>query len=423
MKGRCMLKKLTIKNFKAIRDMTIDFTPLTVLIGANSCGKSTVLQALDFLRSAATRDISEYLREKGWSSEEIKSNTEDDKNRPIEFIAVFMFLNSEVKWHFIADCDGDKWSTRELISVNGKGVVAYRTKPGIFDGLTTKDAPEPFKNIKLESSSLKIIDDYLQTMSFGNNEISALKIFLQGTICFGLLSPEKMRSGNDKNSYNDIGPGGESLAAYIHGMSETHRKELEKAVSGIIGSEVTIFVKNIDGKFVVHILEKFENDIAETTASHMSDGLLRIIAFSAIMQKTKTIELAAPETLSGWDVLSGKAVPAEEDLRNGIILLDEIENGINPYVTEKVVGLFRKVVVETNRQVIVTTHSPALLNDFEPEEVVFLWKDKSGSAHCKQMFSTEGMQEPLGFLNPGEIWENFGKDVILTKLNIPREDT
>jgi predicted ATPase len=67
-----MLKKLMIKNFKAIQNMTIEFTPLTVLIGGNSCGKSTVLQALDFLRSAAARDIPEYLREKGWTFEEIK---------------------------------------------------------------------------------------------------------------------------------------------------------------------------------------------------------------------------------------------------------------------------------------------------------------------------------------------------------------
>ena len=52
-----MLKKLTIRNFKAIHDMTIAFSPLTVLIGENAAGKSTVLQAIDFLRSAASRDI------------------------------------------------------------------------------------------------------------------------------------------------------------------------------------------------------------------------------------------------------------------------------------------------------------------------------------------------------------------------------
>jgi hypothetical protein len=32
------------------------------------------------------------------------------------------------------------------------------------------------------------------------------------------------------------------------------------------------------------------------------------------------------------------------------------------------------------------------------------------------------MREALEFLNPGEIWENFGKDVILTKLKVSGED-
>ncbi|MDR3147048.1 MAG: AAA family ATPase, partial [Treponema sp.] len=86
-----MLKKLIIRNFKAIQDMTIEFTPLTVLIGGNGCGKSTVLQALDFLRSIATRDIAEYLRERGWAFEELKSKLIDEKDRPVEFVSEYQF--------------------------------------------------------------------------------------------------------------------------------------------------------------------------------------------------------------------------------------------------------------------------------------------------------------------------------------------
>jgi predicted ATP-dependent endonuclease of OLD family len=127
MRDRILLKKLTIKNFKAIQNMTIEFTPLTVLIGGNSCGKSTILQALEFLYSAATRDIPEYLREKGWSFREIKSNMGDGENKPIEFIATFVFsANNTIEWYFIVDCDcdNDKWSTRELFCINSKGVIS-----------------------------------------------------------------------------------------------------------------------------------------------------------------------------------------------------------------------------------------------------------------------------------------------------------
>jgi hypothetical protein len=410
-----MLKKLMIKNFKAIQNMTIEFTPLTVLIGGEFLRKKHGLAGAGFSAFRRGAGHPEYLREKGWTFEEIKSNTGDGENKPIEFIAAFMFSGNTVEWYFAAGCDNEKWSTREFFRVNGKGVISYRVGPGIFNGLMTADTPEPFKNIKLESSVLKIIDDYLKTMCFGKDEIFKLKSFLWKSVYFGLLSPERMRSGN-RNIYDDIGPGGESLAAYINGMSKDHKKELEEDVSGIIGSKIGICVKDINGRFIVHTLEKFGNDTTETAASHISDGLLRIIAFSVIMQKTKTVQLALPQGGLNFGQPGSIVTLAEEDLRNGMILLDEIENGINPYLTERLAGLFRGVVAGTNRQVIVTTHSPVILNDFVPEEVVFLWKDKNGAAHCEKMFSTEKMREALGFLNPGEIWENYGKDAILTKL-------
>jgi len=40
------LAELQIKNFKGIRDLTTRFDPITLLVGANNSGKSTVLQAI-----------------------------------------------------------------------------------------------------------------------------------------------------------------------------------------------------------------------------------------------------------------------------------------------------------------------------------------------------------------------------------------
>src|SRR5436190_880136 len=46
-----MLRRLTVTNFKRFRtEMRIDLEPITVLVGANNSGKSTVLQALSFFQ-------------------------------------------------------------------------------------------------------------------------------------------------------------------------------------------------------------------------------------------------------------------------------------------------------------------------------------------------------------------------------------
>lgn len=47
-----MLSKITIKNFKSLEDVSIDLGLITVFIGANGTGKSSVLQALMLLKQS-----------------------------------------------------------------------------------------------------------------------------------------------------------------------------------------------------------------------------------------------------------------------------------------------------------------------------------------------------------------------------------
>jgi predicted ATPase len=51
-----MISSLTIKNIKCFEDQTFQFSPLTVLCGANSAGKSTVIQTLLLLRQSYNDD-------------------------------------------------------------------------------------------------------------------------------------------------------------------------------------------------------------------------------------------------------------------------------------------------------------------------------------------------------------------------------
>jgi AAA ATPase domain len=51
-----MITGMTIENFKGIRDrVKLDFRPITLLFGANSAGKSTVLHALHYAREVFER--------------------------------------------------------------------------------------------------------------------------------------------------------------------------------------------------------------------------------------------------------------------------------------------------------------------------------------------------------------------------------
>ena len=41
-----MITRFRVQNYKALRDVTLDLTPMHVLIGPNDSGKTSVLEAL-----------------------------------------------------------------------------------------------------------------------------------------------------------------------------------------------------------------------------------------------------------------------------------------------------------------------------------------------------------------------------------------
>ena len=412
-----MIKKLTIKNFKAIQDMTIEFTPLTVLIGGNSCGKTTVLQALDFLHTAAIRDLPEYLREKGWVFEDLKSKTGDEQESlPIVFISEYQFIiNDTVKtlsWDLSIDMDKSNWIIREKIEIVNENQII------IFRGDNAEETfPSAFKKFSLQSSLLKYYEP-----ADTEKEIIELKLFLGASTNFGLLSPEKIRLGKNPGVIGNIGNSGEWLSAFVHNLNEEEKKELEQIVSDFFDIKIKLATSESISGIALSINEKYPKKELAVDAWHTSDGFLRIIALSAIVFQRLILRHGTSDAGIKLKYDGKYTHRGYTECNKGMILLDEIEDGINPYCSQKTVALLRKIIATTKRQVIVTTHSPVILNDFSYEEIIFLWKADDGFVHCKKMFSTEQMKEALDFLNPGEVWENFGKEVILQKLDVPKEN-
>jgi predicted ATPase len=62
------LEKLTIRNFKSIREQTLEFGRLNIFIGANGAGKSNLLQVFRFLREIQQRNLATYSLQRGADS-------------------------------------------------------------------------------------------------------------------------------------------------------------------------------------------------------------------------------------------------------------------------------------------------------------------------------------------------------------------
>jgi predicted ATPase len=93
--------------------------------------------------------------------------------------------------------------------------------------------------------------------------------------------------------------------------------------------------------------------------------------------------------------------------RPSTLLFDEPELGLHPYALSLLGRLFRQATISPrgakDKQVIVSTQSPLLLSEFEPEEVIVVERS-SGQSVFKRL-NSEDLSEWLTEYTLGELWQ------------------
>ncbi|MDR2641631.1 MAG: AAA family ATPase [Planctomycetaceae bacterium] len=81
-----MIEKITIKNFKAIQSATVKLTDLSVFVGNNGSGKSSVVEALKTFQDVLLYGVSAAFQNRWFGLEYIRntSNTKIAENKLFE---------------------------------------------------------------------------------------------------------------------------------------------------------------------------------------------------------------------------------------------------------------------------------------------------------------------------------------------------
>ncbi len=102
-----------------------------------------------------------------------------------------------------------------------------------------------------------------------------------------------------------------------------------------------------------------------------------------------------------------------------ILLIEEPENGLHPSRLQEVVALLRKIstgeIGTKPRQVILTTHSPILLNFVEPEEVFMFLRDEELGTNIVPMRQAPNIKNLMKEFGTGELWYLLGEEGLLKK--------
>ena len=364
-----MIKNIYIDNFKSLMDFELNLAAFTCLVGLNGAGKSTVLQALDFISQQMRGDIDEWLFQRQWQPSDIGSKLTAKKN-----IEIALQLENQdhglIEWKASFNRHSLR-CTREEATSNGKLVLKVEDGEFFIN-----------KNVSSEgwrSASHSIMFDYQGSIlsQLKQNQLGpglqVLKETLANIRSLDLLSPEHLRQ-RTRDSAGHLGLGGQKLSAYLHEQGSEARQRLLAKLQTVYPQLTSIDTRSMrSGWKHLDIAEQFAKKTLKTPARHVNDGLLRLLAVLSQLESDEQF-----------------------------LLFDEIENGINPELVEFLVD----ALVESEHQVMVTTHSPVILNYLEDEVakqgVIYLYKNASGATQAIHLFEIPSLADKLRVMGPGE---------------------
>lgn len=385
-----MIKSLYIDNFKALNDFSMDLDPFTVVVGNNMSGKSTVLQALDFLSNIVKEDFTVFLDRRGWKVADIKSQMQKSQKMTfacdLELMVEGEMVSVQWKIEILAYALKNMMElSREEIRVQreeGEDIILNYAQPsgGYMIDKMGKCTAFPEK-LLFRSSVMKMfdLDNY--------PVIQALKVCFEKLESFELLSPDKMRLSS-RGDTNTIGNAGEKLPSFVKSMNQIQKEDFESKIEELLGKRIVSVDAKTKGKpgwTELITEERYGAKTMKIKSKNMSDGMLRLLAFLAICEMD-------PCTM----------------------LLDEIENGINLDYAEQIVHILDENCKSKNNQLIVTTHSPIFLDYVQKENIRYLYREPaSGNCKCSSLAQNTELNEKLQYLYPGELFMNMSnKDIV-----------
>ena len=375
-----MIKSIWVDNFKSLVDFELKLAKFNCIVGLNGSGKSTVLQALDFVSQLMIGDIEGWLKMRNWEKSDLNSKLTKKSN--IDFKIVLEIENKELVW--TGSFNRSSLScTKETITENGDKILS------VEDAVYTYHSIKQDIVFEYQGSILSRLKENPQA-----HTLKAVKEKILNIRSLDLISPELLRSRN-RSAEGKLGLGGEKLSAFVHESGPETKEMLRRELLKVYPQLDEIKTKSLkSGWKQLEVTESFGNKKITSTARHVNDGMLRLM--------TILLQL---------------------DIGKAFLLFDEIENGINPELIEYLIDH----LINSDDQILVTTHSPMILNfmddDVAREGVIYLYKGKEGCTRAIKLFDIPSMAKKLNFMGPGEAFI----DTDLTQLyleieTLPTED-
>lgn len=393
------IESLRVENYRALRRVEFDkLTPMTVLLGPNGSGKSTVFDVFNFLSECFQfglrhawdrRGRGKELKTRG-SSGPIVFDLKYREHRDMPVITYHLAIDEGNKGPEVVE-EWLQWRRgtrgrpfRFLEFARGEGSAVSGEMPDEDD----KRVPQ-----KLRSPDLIAVSTLGQFSD--HPRVAALREFITDWYV-SYLSIDQTRSQPEAGPQERLSKGGENLPNVIQYLKEQHPDRLEQ-IFEVLRQRIPRLERveaepMPDGRLLLQIKDApFEQPVLSRFAS---DGTMKLLAYLTVLYDPE------PPRFIG---------------------IEEPENFLHPKLLPELAEECRAAAERS--QLLITSHSPFLLNAMRPEEVRILYRDEQGYTQTVRAIDIQGISEFMGEgASLGYLWMegHFGLGDPLTNQGAPR---
>lgn len=388
-----MINRFHVQNYKALRDVTLDLTPIHVLIGPNDSGKTSILNAL----SALCRSVDMPLEQAfggAWDGRELVCH--GSKSGVVHLSAELSSQDRKLKYTLscrfpnagrAATVDGETVQQGGESSIGHQGHAYTKVfRVCVHNQDIQEDLRAECHAIHRSLSGVHYFRWNPRTLALPAAADSSRQFRLNSD-GFGLALLLDDILGYDRQKFSEL----EGRFRTIFPEITSVKLQRQKAFRARPDDDLQVSeLQKADGKGVYF---EVQGSAQLVPASQVSDGAMMVLGYLAILFTPRPPRL---------------------------LLIDEPENGIHPKRLQNVLSILREIVKsQSTTQVLLTTHSPYAVSLFDPGEVTLCTK-KDGEVRTKRLSESRLVQEQGSIFTLGEIWtaegdEDLAQDHALTR--------
>lgn len=334
-----MIKEIRIKNFKSVQKLKLELGRVNVFIGENGCGKSNILEAIAMASASASGKLdNEFLTSRGIRvTQPQMMRSAFDKEQTRESIQLFVFGEKEEE-KFESELSHnndylDKWKDLKKIEEFAEKKMLSQFRSLIGQQIDDKNKSQFNKTYETFEKTLNHMIEYLNS-----EEINALN--LQG---FLIYSPENtaLRMFEKEGQILPLGIRGEGLFKLLKFLNQKENKTaLEKIKENLrfldwfedFDIPTDLYATETRLKIIDRFLDPALDIFDQKSAN---EGFLFLLFYITLFVSEETPKFFA---------------------------IDNIDASLNPKLCRELIKILTKLAKEHNKQVIFTTHNPAILD-------------------------------------------------------------